>query len=273
MGAWSCSMQVLDGLEHGSQAERPVERHRPGGGPDGGGGSPGAAGEVRLEVGDVAEGRRHEDQLRVGEGQERHLPRPPAFGVGVEVELVHHRLPDVRAVAAAQGQVGEDLGRAADDRRAGVHRRVARHHPDVLASERVAQVEELLAHEGLDGGRVEGAPTLGQRREVGAGGHQALPRAGRRRHDHVAARHDLDEGLLLRRVQDQPAIANPPREGVEQRIGGGVRREAVSEEQQGRHPAPRSRWLRRCAAGRPARAPSRPSPTAETGRRPTRSRR
>ena len=108
--------QVLDGLEHRSQAERPVERHRSGGGPDGGGGSPGAPGEVGLEVGDVAEGRRHEDQLRVGEGQERHLPGPTAVGVGVEVELVHHRLPDVGAVAAAQGQVGEDLGRAADDR-------------------------------------------------------------------------------------------------------------------------------------------------------------
>ena len=57
-----------------------------------------------------------------GSSEERHLPRPAAVGVAVVVELVHHDLVDRGIRTLAQGEVGEDLGRAADDRGVGVHR-------------------------------------------------------------------------------------------------------------------------------------------------------
>ena len=72
--------EVLDGLEHGREAERPVERHRTSRRAHGGGGTTGAAGEVGFEPGDVAEGRRHQDVLGVGQREQGHLPGPPRSG-------------------------------------------------------------------------------------------------------------------------------------------------------------------------------------------------
>ena len=43
---------------------------------------------------DVAERRRHEDELSPSQFDQWHLPRPAAVGVGVEMELVHHHLVD-----------------------------------------------------------------------------------------------------------------------------------------------------------------------------------
>ena len=62
---------------------------------------------------DVAERRRHQQELRLRQLEQRHLPGPAAVRVGVEVELVHHDQADVGVGALAQREVGEDLGGAA----------------------------------------------------------------------------------------------------------------------------------------------------------------
>ena len=149
------------------------------------------------------------------------------------MELVHDDLADVGRRPVAQGDVGQHLGGAADDRSSGVDRGVAGHHADIGGPEGGAQVEELLRHQRLHRGGVETArrtPILGDwgssRREgdeMSARRHQALPRPGRGAHDHVGARHHLDQRLLLRRVHRQPPTLHPHGEGVEQavRVAGG----------------------------------------------------
>jgi len=138
------------------------------------------------------------------------------------VELVHDDLTDVGVLPLAQREVGQDLGGAADDRRVGVDARVAGEHADVGGAELLAQREELLRHEGLDRRGVEADLVAGQRREVRAGGHQALAGAGGGTEDDVRAREDLDERFLLVRVQRETAPFRPFGESVEEGIGFGI---------------------------------------------------
>ena len=151
--------------------------------------------------------------------QERHLPRPAAVRLAVVVELVHHHQPDVGAGALAQGDVGEHLGGAGDDRRVGVDAGVAGQHADVVGPEHLAQREELLAHQRLDRRGVERHPPVGQRRQVSTGRDQRLPRPRRRRQHHVAAAQQLDQRLVLVRVERQPLLPRPLGEGEVQGVG------------------------------------------------------
>jgi hypothetical protein len=142
--------QLLDRLVDRGERPRVAERHRPLGASHHGGMPAGPAGEVVGDRGDVPEGRRHEQELGVGQLQEGHLPRPAALWICVEVELVHDDDAEVCVDTLAQRHVGQDLGGAADDGGVGVDRGVAGHHSDVVGAEDVAQREELLAHQGLD---------------------------------------------------------------------------------------------------------------------------
>ncbi len=81
---------------------------------------------------------------------------------------------------------------------------VAGEHADVGRAEHVAKGEELLTDQCLDRRGVVATPSRCQRRVQRAGGHQRLARAGRRRQDDVRAADQLDQGLLLRRVQQVP---------------------------------------------------------------------
>ncbi len=175
--------------------------------------------QVVLEPRDVAEGGAHEDELRVDQLDQRNLPGPAAVGLGVEVELVHDDEADVGVRALTQRQVGEDLGGAADDRRTAVDGGVAGHHPDVLGPELRAEGEELLAHQRLDRRGVERPLAVGQRPELRAGRDHRLPAAGRRGQDDVVAADDLQQRLLLRRVEAQPLLAGPQLEGLEDGVG------------------------------------------------------
>ena len=166
--------QLLQRLVQRLQAEGEDQRDRALGVLDHRGGPAGAPGEVFLEPGDVAEGGRHEDELRLGQFDERDLPRPAPVGVGIVVELVHDDLADVGVGAVAQRDRGQDLGGAADDRRLGVDRGVTGHHPDVGRAEDLDQREELLADQGLDGRGVVAALAVGEGGEVRAGRDQGL---------------------------------------------------------------------------------------------------
>ena len=184
----------------------------------------GAPRQIGGDRADVAQRGRHQQKLRRGQAQQRHLPRPPALAVGVVVKLVHHDLADNGARALPQRDVRQHLGRAAHDRRAGVDRRVTGQHPDVLGAERRAQREELLRHQRLDRRRVIARAALRQRSEVRGHGHQRLPRPRRRaKHDVVIAEH-LDHRLFLMRVERQPLARDPGGErGVDRvrvRVGG-----------------------------------------------------
>ena len=87
--------QVLDGVDDRGQRIGEHQRHRTFHALHHCGGPAGAAGEIVPEERDVAEGGRHQDELRLRQFDDRHLPRPAAVGVGVVVELVHHDLADV----------------------------------------------------------------------------------------------------------------------------------------------------------------------------------
>ena len=174
----------------------------------------GAPGQVGLEPRGVAERRRHQQELRLRQLDQRHLPGPAAVGIGVEVELVHHDQADVGVGALAQRHVGQDLGGRSDDRGVGVDRGVAGDHADVLGAEDLAQVEELLADQRLDRGGVDAALAAGQRRGHRAGRHEALARAGRRREDDVRAGDALEDRLVLRGIERQAAALDPLGDGL-----------------------------------------------------------
>ena len=185
--------QLLERLGERGQLPGEVQRHRAYGVVDDRRLAPVAPGHVGGQLGDVAEGGRHQQELRLRQLQQRHLPGPAAVRLGVEVELVHHHEPDVGVPALAQRDVGEHLGGAADDRGVRVDRRVAGQHPDVVGAEDLAQREELLAHQRLDRRGVEATPgPRPARPRARPIGDQRLPRPGRRRQDDVVAGQQID---------------------------------------------------------------------------------
>ena len=180
--------------------------------------APGAFLPRALETRRVAQRRAHRDHLRGPQLQERHLPRPAALTIPIEVELVHDDHVRVQRRPLAQRLVRKDLGGAADNGRVGVERHIAGHHADVVRAEQGHEVKELLRHQGLERRRVVGAATVRHRREVrGERDHRlARPRGGRS--DHVVARQDLHQGLLLVGVERTPGALGPGHEGLVQGV-------------------------------------------------------
>ena len=213
--------ELLEGVVEVLHRPGEVQRDRPLGVGDDGDVAARTPRQVVDEERDVAERGRHQQELRVRQLEQRHLPGPAAVGLGVEVELVHHDEPDVGRASLAQRDVGQDLGGAADDRGVGVDRRVAGEHPDVLGAEDLAQREELLAHQRLDRGGVEADLVLRQRGEVRAERDQRLPRPGGRGQDDVVAAEELDDRLVLVGVELEPLLLDPPRERVVHAVGVG----------------------------------------------------
>ena len=210
---------------------------------DVGAGPTGAFLEVGLHPADVSERGGHQQELRVGELDERHLPGPSTVGLRVVVELVHHHLADLGIGPLAKRDVGDDLGGRTDDRRIGVDRGVPGDHSHVLGAEHLAQREELLAHQGLDRRGVVAPHAAGHRGEMRTQRHQRLtgPRGGGQ--DDVAAGGDLEDRFLLCRVQLQAPVRGPRHERVVHRLvveaGGNV--VEVSEQIGQMHPSEPSR--------------------------------
>ena len=266
--------QFGDRLVHRRRCIRVVQRHRAFGARDQSGGPPGPPGEILAQERHVPEGGRHQQELGPGQLQQRHLPGPAAVGVAVEVELVHHHQADIGGcafrAALAQGDVGQHLGGAGDDRRGGVDRCVTGQHADVGRAEHRAQREELLADQRLDRCGVVAARPGGQGGVLRAGGHQRLPGAGRGGQDDVGAAEQFNQRLLLRRVQRRAARVCPGGEAGEQLIGigglGAQRRQVGGILDQGR-----GGGAHRCRAGLTRAADSAgPAPIAVAGRWPSR---
>ena len=180
--------------------------------------APGALLPRALETRRVAQRCAHCHHLRGPQLQERHLPRPAALTVPVEVELVHDDHVRVQRRPLAQRLIRENLGRAADDGRVGVEGHVAGHHADVVRAEQGHEVKELLRHQGLERRRVVGAAPAGHRREVRGERDHRLARARGGRRDHVVARQDLHQGLLLVGVERTPGALRPGGEGLVQGV-------------------------------------------------------
>lgn len=214
-------------LGQGRRAVFVRERHWAGGGAHHGGRLSRAARQVLLEAADITQRRRHENELHLGQLQQRDLPGPATIRLGVEVELVHHDLADVGVSPVAQRDGSQHLGRAADDGRVRVDRGVTGEHADVLGAEELAQVEELLRDQRLDRRGVEGDLVLGERGVVSPRGDQTLARARRGRQDHVRPRDHLDQRLLLGGVQRDTALLRPTGEGLEEGIRIGVARHLI----------------------------------------------
>ena len=127
---------VVVGQRHGARrVGRPGRRDVPVRSSSGGG-----------DVAHVAERGAHQQELRIRQREQRHLPGPAAVGVGVEVELVHRhaghrrrRRPSRSAWFARISAVQQMTGASV------LMVRVARDHAHVLAAEDVHHVEELLA--------------------------------------------------------------------------------------------------------------------------------
>ncbi len=161
--------QVVDRLMDRGELVVEVQRHRTFDARHGRCLAAGAPTQVCRQRGHIAQGRRHQDELRLRQREQRNLPRPPAIRVGVEVELIHHDLPDVSRRSLAQSEVGEDLGRAADDRSIRVHRRITRDHADVL----VAQGGRIEARGGSHGPSIIPHRDLDERRAPHNSGESA----------------------------------------------------------------------------------------------------
>ena len=178
----------------------------------------GAALQIGRELGDVAEGCRHQQELRAGKKQQRDLPCPSALGVGVVVELVHDH--DIRRSIRplSQRDVGQDLGCTADDQRIRVHTGVTGDHADVGRAKGLDQLEELLADQRLDRRRVPAALALREGDRVGGERHERLAGAGRRREHQVLGEHQLEHRLLLSRVEPDALLPRPLIEGANEAI-------------------------------------------------------
>ena len=205
--------QLLDGLVHRGVDVVETQRNRADGARNVGAGPAGAVGQVLLQPRGVSQRGAHQQELGVGEFQEGHLPGPATVGLGVVVELIHDHLVDLRILAVAQRDIGENLGGGADNGGTTIDGRITGHHAHILRAKGSAEVEELLADQSLDRGGVETALPARQRHEVGRQGHHGLPGPRGGRQDDVVLGDQRRGCLLLRLVEADPAVFRPPQEG------------------------------------------------------------
>ncbi len=190
--------------------------------------------QVRDDRAHVTERRRGQQHLAPGQLEQRNLPGPPSLAVAVVVELVQAGEAEVTAGAREQGVVGEHLGRAHEHGRVDVDRRVAGRQANLLGSQQVGQVEELLGHQGLDRrGPDRSSPVVAGQQHAGHG-DQALARPRRCGQDHVLVGGQGERSVLLVRVERPAALGRPRPERLQhgQRIGAD-RREEIGEDGHG----------------------------------------
>ena len=173
-----------------------------------------------LEASRIAQGRAHQQELRLRKLQQGKLPRPAALRVRVEMELVHDDLAEVRILTLAQGNIGENLRGAADNRRLRVDGGVAGNHAHVLGTKNIDEVEELLGHQCLNGGGVVGALTGRQARKMRGNSHGGLAGTSRGRQHHVMAGGNAQNSLVLSGVEGHAAGRNPLGERLIDFFGG-----------------------------------------------------
>ena len=156
----------LDGLGQRGLGIAELQRYRTGHRLHRHTGQPVQTGHFSLEEFGLAQGRRHEQEPALGERQQRHLPGHAPLAVGVVVKLIHHDVSDGCIRPVPQGDVGQDLGRATEDRCIVVDRGVAGAEAHVVRAEFTAERQPLLIDQRLDRAGVNRLVSLGQRLEM-----------------------------------------------------------------------------------------------------------
>ena len=153
--------------------------------------------------------------------------------VGVVVELVHDDVVHRGGSAIAEGDVGEDLGGAADDRGVVVDGGVAGDHADVFRAEHMAEREKFLIGERLDRNGVVGAAALAEGFELEGECDQRFPGAGGGVEDDVVAGEEFEDGFFLVIVGLGTGGGEVVEESVEDVVRAGVFREIFATERGG----------------------------------------
>ena len=143
------------------------------------------------------------------------------------MKLVDDHDVDVGVGSFTKCHVGKDLGGAADDGSAGVHRSVAGNHANGVGAEVFAQRKELLADECLNRCGVETAPSTSKTSEMGSGRNKRLTRTCGGRQDHIVASEKFEDRFLLRRVWLDASRLQVVEETFEDLVGVVVVREAA----------------------------------------------
>ena len=97
----SAAHSELDGALEGGRHIVVAQRNRARGVDNQVASSAGVLLERGGDGGDIAERGTHEHKLRVGQGEQRHLPCPAAVGVGKVVELIHGYAAHIGVLALA----------------------------------------------------------------------------------------------------------------------------------------------------------------------------
>ena len=135
------------------------------------------------------------------------------------MKLIHHDVADAGIGTIPQGDVGQDLRRAAQDRRIVIDRGVPSAQADIVWAEFPAKRKPLLVDQGLDGAGVNRFVALCQRLEMQRRGHQRFAGSRRCVEDNILARIKFENGLLLRRIELNAARAGKVEEPIQQVIG------------------------------------------------------
>ena len=210
--------ECFNGLSQRSLGIAELQGHRPNHRLDGDAGKSIEASHLGLKELGLAEGRRHQQKTTLRKRQQRYLPSHTSITVGVIVKLIHHDLADAGIGSVPQGDVGQDLRRAAQDRRIVIDRGVPSAQADIVGAEFPAERKPLLVDQSLDGARVNRFVALCQRLEMQRRGHQRFARSRRCIKDDVLARVEFENGLLLRRVEFDAARASKVQEPIQQVI-------------------------------------------------------
>ena len=149
------------------------------------------------------------------------------------MELVHDHVVHRGFRTVAEGDVGEDLGGAADDGRVVVDGGVAGDHADVFRAEHVAEGEEFLVGERLDRDGVVRAAALAEGLELEGEGYQRFSGAGGGVEDDIVAGEEFEDGFLLVVVGCRVGGSQVFEENVEDVVRCGVFGEAFKAERGG----------------------------------------
>jgi hypothetical protein len=138
------------------------------------------------------------------------------------MELIHDNLPDGGLGAFAQGDVGQDFRRAAENGGVTVDRGVARAEADVIRAELAAERHEFLIDKRLDRAGVNRAPALGEGLEVQRGGHERFARPGGGVEDDIFLLEQLQDGRFLRGIELELPSLRVFEKPAQQRIVAGL---------------------------------------------------
>ncbi len=210
--------ELLEGARERDFGVGKFERHRPVARLHGSRRPAVERGQRLLEERGVAERGGHQQEPRAGKRQQGRLPGHATVAVGVPVKLVHHDVVDRRVRPFPEGDVGQDLGGAAQDGGVTVHRCVAGREPHLVGAELAAERHPLLVDQRLDRAGVNRALPPRERREEHGRGDERLARPCWRVQNDVLLVEEFEDRLLLRGIERQPSVGRVVQEAPEQRV-------------------------------------------------------